>query len=160
MSTIAWGKPRIFVKKAGETTWKEVPTPKEGTVSLETSKGDKQEAKIEGGEYFDVKYNANTYALSFEEFNAKGREPSFKDVDGVVAGSFEVYLQPEDAAVPGFHIAKGTISAEHTYTVSDGATVKYNIDALKDGAHAQVEWGTVSVTESEGAISNIAIVLV
>ena len=78
----------------------------------------------------------------------------------MVAGSFEVYLQPEDAAVPGFHIAKGTISAEHTYTVSDGATVKYNIDALKDGAHAQVEWGTVSVTENEGAISNIAIVLV
>ena len=50
MAVLAWGKPRIFVKKLGVGgSWIELPTPVEGSTQLSTTKGDKNEAKIEGG---------------------------------------------------------------------------------------------------------------
>ena len=52
MSYIGWGKCRIFVKDLDTTgaKYRELPTPIEGSTSLEATKGDKQEAKIEGGQ--------------------------------------------------------------------------------------------------------------
>lgn len=58
MAVIGWGKPRIFIKDldASSPKWEELPTPVEDSTQLTTTKGDKQEAKIEGGENEDVKY--------------------------------------------------------------------------------------------------------
>ena len=52
MAVIGWGKPRIFVKDLDDQSakWIELPTPVEDSTQLSTEKGDKQEAKIEGGE--------------------------------------------------------------------------------------------------------------
>ena len=52
MAVIGWGKPRIFIKDLDVTSpaWEELPTPVEDSTQLTTTKGDKQEAKIEGGE--------------------------------------------------------------------------------------------------------------
>ena len=66
MAVIGWGKPRVFIKDldASAPKWEELPTPVEDSTQLTTTKGDKQEAKIEGGENEDVKYGKNTYALA------------------------------------------------------------------------------------------------
>ena len=65
MAVIGWGKPRIFVKDldASSPKWEELPTPVEDSTQLTTTKGDKQEAKIEGGENEDVKYGKTPMSL-------------------------------------------------------------------------------------------------
>ena len=87
MAVIGWGKPRVFIKDldASAPKWEELPTPVEDSTQLTTTKGDKQEAKIEGGENEDVKYGKNTYALALNIRAAKGRKRPVSDSDGVVA---------------------------------------------------------------------------
>lgn len=63
--TISWGRPKIEVKKVGESEWKVFATPVEDSTQLETTQGDKLEAKIEGGENEAVRYKSNTYQLTF-----------------------------------------------------------------------------------------------
>ena len=81
MAVIGWGKPRVFIKDldASAPKWEELPTPVEDSTQLTTTKGDKQEAKIEGGENEDVKYGKNTYALALNIRAAKGRKRPVSD---------------------------------------------------------------------------------
>ena len=90
MAVIGWGKPRIFTKRIDNegSAWKEVPIPVEDSTTLETTKGDKTEAKLEGGSNEDVKYGANTYALSYTIRVAKGKTQPFEQNDGYVAGEY------------------------------------------------------------------------
>ena len=150
MAAISWGKPKIWISKlntSGEpTTWKEVPTPAEGTTTLNTTKGDKKEAKIEGGENEAVKYNRNTFALEFTIRATKGREKLADDDDGVIDGEYALKLQPEDPTVEGLAIDRGTLSFEPTYTAEDGVQWKYTIDALvpSDTTRKSVEFEVIT----------------
>lgn len=158
MAVIGWGKPRIFVKRideGNEEGWKEVPIPVEDSTTLETTKGDKTEAKLEGGSNEDVKYGANTYALSYTIRVAKGKTQPFEQNDGYVAGEYTVALQPEDPSVPGFMIDKSVVSAEDGFSTTDGGTIIYTHDALKPENGNQIKWGVIKVTESDGTISNV-----
>lgn len=158
MAVIGWGKPRIFVKNLDDSTgWKEVPTPAEDTTTLETTKGDKAEAKLEGGANEDVKYNVNTYALSYQIRIAKGKTMPFENNDGLIEGNYAVALQPEDPLVPGFMFEKSVVSAEDTFTADNGGAITYTHDALKPDTGNQIKWGVISVTESEGTISDVKI---
>lgn len=157
MAVIGWGKPRIFYKDldAVAPAWQEMPTPVEDSTSLETTKGDKQEAKIEGGENEDVKYGKNTYALMFNIRAAKGRKRPISDDDGVVAHNYAVAVQPEDPEVQGFCMEKTTVSVEDTFTSADGGVWAYTFDALKPATDKkQVVWGKIIVT-GEGTITKI-----
>lgn len=159
MATIGWGKPRIFVKKLGGSgSWIELPTPVDGTTQLTTTKGDKSEAKIEGGENEDVKYNRNTYALALNIRAVEGRAMPLVADDGVIAGQYAVVLQPENPSAQGFAFLKSAASVEDSFTSADGGVWAYTFDALKqDAKHKQIYWGVVTVTESAGAISKIEI---
>ncbi len=134
MAAISWGKPKIWLSKLDAegkpTTWESVPTPAEGTTTLNTTKGDKKEAKIEGGENEAVKYNRNTFALEFTIRASKGRVKLAEDDDGVIEGEYALKLQPEDPTVQGLSIDRGTLSFEPTYTTEEGIQWKYTIDAL------------------------------
>lgn len=154
MAVIGWGKPRIFVKDLDATSskWEELPTPVEDSTQLTTTKGDKQEAKIEGGENEDIKYGKNTYALVLNIRAAKGRKRPISDSDGVVVHNYAVALQPEDPEVPGFCMEKTTVSVEDTFTSADGGVWAYTFDALKSAADKnQVQWGKIIVTPTTGS---------
>lgn len=158
MAVIGWGKPRIFIKDldASAPKWEELPTPVEDSTQLETTKGDKQEAKIEGGENEDVKYGKNTYALTLNIRAAKGRKRPISDNDGVVAHNYAIALQPEDKDVQGFCMEKTTVSVEDSFSTVDGGVWAYTFDALKpDADKKQIQWGKIIVTESSGTISKI-----
>jgi hypothetical protein len=158
MSVLSWGKPRTFRKNLDETDskWVELPTAVENSVQLTTTKGDKKEAKIEGGEYEDIKYAKNTYALAENIRAAKGRQKPFKDVDGVVPGNYAFALQPEDPKTPGLCFLKSAVSVEDTYTSEEGGVWVITFDALKSAANKnQIYWGLIEVTEADGAISKI-----
>ena len=158
MAVIGWGKPRIFIKDldAVSPAWEELPTPVEDSTQLTTTKGDKKEAKIEGGENEDVKYGKNTYALTFNIRAAKGRKRPISDSDGVVAHNYAVALQPEDPDVQGFCMEKTTVSVEDSFTAADGGILAYTVDALKPGADKkQIQWGKIITTPTSGKPTNI-----
>lgn len=155
---IGWGKPRLFKKKLGDENakWEEIPTPAEGTTQLTTTKGDKVEAKLEGGANEDVRYNANTYALAFQIRLAKGKKVPFEHNDGIITDNYAFALVPEDPEVPsGFIMDKAVVSVEDTFTSADGGAITYTLDALKPEKGNQLKWGVVKVTESGGTISSI-----
>lgn len=159
MAVIGWGKPRIFIKDldAAQPKWEELPTPIEDSTTLETTKGDKTEAKIEGGENEDVKYSKNTYMLNLSIRAAKGRKRPISDEDGVVAHNYAIALQPEDPSVQGFTMEKSTVSVEDTFSTAEGGIWAYAFDALKPKTGKQVKWGVINVTEEGGEISKIEI---
>lgn len=154
---LAWGKPQLFIRKvtkAGGGDWITVPTPIEGTTELATTKGDKVEAKIEGGENEAVKYNRSTYACNFNirsgaEDDGTVRKKPVADDDGVISGNYEFLLAPEDLAAPGFYFAASTLSVEDAFSVAEGASWNYTADALKSGDKKQIVWGTITLTEGK-----------
>lgn len=160
MAVLSWGRPDIYVKHLDATSpkWVKIPTPADGTTELSTEKGDKTEAKFEGGELEDVRYAKNTYSLAYQiRVTAKKTLP-FSTTDGVVEGNYAVAVVPEDAKTPGIIINKSHVSAEDTYTSADGIAITYTHDALKpDDGGNQVQYGVVTVTESAGAVSDIKI---
>lgn len=152
--TPSWGKPRIVVKKkgSGETVlYIEFYTPVEDSTQLTTTKGEKKEAKIEGGENEAVKFKKNTYSLAAQVrigLNDDGttRKKPIPDSDGVIDGEYELWLQPENPKGLGIHMEACTISVEDVYTAADGVILTYNFDAVKATGHDQIEWGTVDIT--------------
>lgn len=149
----SWGKPRIIIKKKGDEAAKfiEFYTPVEDSSQLATTKGDKKEAKIEGGENEAVKFNKNTYALSAQvriglENGKTIRKKPIADSDGLIDGEYELWLQPENPDGLGLHMAACNVSVEDTYTAADGIILTYTFDAVKEAGHDQVEWGTVTIT--------------
>lgn len=133
---LSWGKCKIWIGKLGESdaapsAWITVPTPVENSTVLTPTKGDKVEAKIEGGENEAVKYGKNTYALTFNIRAAKGRTKPVEDDDGVIEGFYALKLQPEDPTVEGIEIAKGTLSMVPSYNTTDGTIWEYTLDVLK-----------------------------
>lgn len=158
MAQIGWGQPRIFIKDLDAEpsgTWKEVPTPVENSTQLTPTKGDKQEAKLEGGANEDVRYSKNTYELAYQIRIAKGKTMPFEHDDGIVAHQYAVAVQPEDPLVPGIMIDRSTVSAEDNFSTEEGGSITYTHDALKPEKGNQVKWGIIKVTESGGSISNV-----
>ena len=70
MAQLSWGKPKIEFGKLGAdgaapTKWDKLEyDPVENSTKLTTSKGEKKEAKVEGGENEAVKYSRNTSTAS------------------------------------------------------------------------------------------------
>lgn len=159
MSLLGWGKCRVFIKDldSSNAEWKELPTPIENTTILETTKGEKQEAKIEGGENEDVRYSKSTYALNLNIRAAKGRNKPIKDSDGVIAHNYAVAVQPEDPEAVGLMLDKSKPSVADTFSTEEGAIWEYVFDALKPESGDQCKMGKVTVVESDGKITNVTI---
>ena len=146
---IGWGKPRLFTKNADKPNSKayELATPVEDSTELTPTKGDKMEAKIEGGENEDVKYKRSTYALNYNIRKAKARKAPFPAVDGLVDDHFGIMLMPEDSTCEGFLIESSTVSIDDTFTAADGGIWQIQHDAVKADTGDTVKWGTVEVVE-------------
>lgn len=148
MSVLGWGKCRLFVKDIDDedAKWIEFPTPVENSTTLETTKGDKQEAKVEGGENEDVRYAKSTYVLNANIRAAKGRKKPIKDSDGIIDHNYSVAVQPEDPAAIGIYIPKAKPSVEDTWSTEEGGIWNFAFDALKNENTTQVQMGVISVT--------------
>ena len=127
MAVISWGKPSLFETTtstdgapAASGQWKSIETPKENTLKIGVTAGSETTATEEGGGLVDVRYNANTYTLEFDEFVKKGKTPIFTDVDGVVSGEHAFRILPEDDTCVGRLIERATVRVEETFTTADG----------------------------------------
>lgn len=152
MAQLSWGKPTIEFGKCGAdgaapTTWTKLAyDPVENSTKLTPTKGEKKEAKVEGGENEAVKYGKNTYVFEFEVRAAKGRTKPIDDSDGVVEGEYAVRLTPEDSTVEGILIDKATVSVEETFDTAEGKKWKYTFDVLKPKTGNQVKPYTAPTT--------------
>lgn len=140
---LAWGQFKMWSTPTGSSQWKAIYTPVEDSLQLTTNKGDKLEAKIEGGEAEAVKYKRNTHTLEFEVRlgldNGKMREKPWEDKDGVIDGEHAIMIQPEDKEVAGIKIDRCTLSSEVTYSAADGIIIKYTAEVLKPDTGNQIK---------------------
>ena len=142
MAQLSWGKPTIEFGKCGAapTTWtKLLCDPVENSTKLTPTKGEKKEAKVEGGENEAVKYAKNTYAFEFEIRAAKGRQKPIPDSDGVVEGEYAFRVTPEDATCEGILIDRSVVSVEESFDTAEGKKWKYTVDVLKPEDGNQVK---------------------
>jgi hypothetical protein len=154
---LSWGKPRIFVKALIDGgVLRELPTPVDDSTNLETSEGDKTEAKIEGGEIEAVRYDKSTYKLSLQIRMKAGSKMPFANKDGLVNDNYEVTVAPENAEAYGFRMNEAKVSVKTSFTTADGILVDVAFDALKNQAgDPQCEFGLVELTESGDKVTAI-----
>ena len=144
MAQLSWGKPTIeFAECNGAEALEFKPLgydPVEGSTKFTPTKGEKKEAKVEGGEVEAVKYAKSTFAFEFEVRAAKGRTKPIPDLDGVIEGEYAFRLTPEDPECEGILIDRSIVSLEETFDAAEGKKWKYTVDVLKpaDGG-AQVK---------------------
>lgn len=154
-----WGKaPSAIAKKKTDGTYeafKRLPECVENALNLTTTKGEKKEAKVEGGGVEAVRYVKNTYALSmsFRRGSVDGQPVKFPfeddEIDGVVAGVYYLRVQPEDKTSGGLSVKEVVISTEDTYTASDGAIKVVTFDFIKpqeneDGSQeSTIDWSPI-----------------
>ena len=145
MAQLSWGKPSIEFAKCGAngaapTVWTKLAyDPVENSTKLTPTKGEKKEAKVEGGEVEAVKYAKNTYVFEFEVRAAQGRTKPIEDSDGVVEGEYAFRLVPENPECEGFLIERSIVSLEETYDTAEGKKWKYTADVLKPASGSQVK---------------------
>lgn len=159
---VAWGKCRVLYRLAGSlatVAWTEMPTPVEDSTQLNTTQGDKTEAKVEGGENEAVKYKRNTYQLVFNVRGATDRKV-ITHKDGVVTPKYEWLVIPEDTNAIALYIQTSTVNVQDSFNTADGAIWAYAVDALKVETKKanlntnQIHWGKVTIAEStEGDIT-------
>lgn len=145
MAQLSWGKPTIEfgmcgVNGAAPTVWTKLPyDPVQNSTKLTPNKGEKKEAKVEGGENEAVKHAKNTYVFEFEVRSALGRTKPIQDSDGVIDGEWAIRLTPEDIACEGILIERSKPSAEETFDTENGKKWKYTFDVLKPNTGDQVK---------------------
>lgn len=138
MAIISWGKPSSFQTTesingapAASATWKDIETPKDGTLQVVVTEGSETVAQEEGGGIVDIRYNPNTYELQFTEFVKKGKDPVFEDTDGIVAGEHAFRFLPEDDTCTGRQIDRSIVRVVETYTTADGILRQYKARGMK-----------------------------
>ena len=127
---LPWGKYNVFTKDldAENANWILLPIPREGSTAINTTAGDKLEAKEEGGGIVDAKYSKSTYEVVYDLFQKKGKVHPLaaKNVDGVIVGNYALAIQPaEDTAVQGIYVGKSTISSTENLSSTDGGYTSY-----------------------------------
>lgn len=158
---LSWGACDIYARKyngsSKGSTWIKFDAAVEGSVQLETTEGDKTEAKVEGGENEAVRRSRNTYSLSLQERIGAGFTYAIDDVDGIIDGEWEVLLKPtENTTAPALYIPKASATASDNYTSADGASHTTRFDALKNNVTVgatgsevqvgQIVWGDATIT--------------
>jgi len=159
---LSWGKPKVNVGMRGDGTapelWMAEHSIVENSAKLTPSKGTRKEAKIEGGELEDVKYNKNTYVFEYEVRVMRGRTPRIEDNDGLVVGEYALQLIPENASVSGFIIDRAAVSVEDTWDAENGAKKKYTFDVLVPEQGNQVKWGVQEDKETPAIVETALVV--
>ncbi len=156
MKKLMWGKCLIAIAlktKDAYGEFKLLPEFVENSTQLNTTKGEKKEAKVEGGGVEAVKYGKNSYGVvaDFRRgiVNGKQIEYPFEDIDGVVDGIYAFRLQPEDKTTGGITVMEVVISTEDTYTSADGAIKRVTFDFIKpemneDGTqNPTIDWSPI-----------------
>lgn len=160
MKKLMWGKALAALAKKKDTggydSFTKLPEMVENSLTLNTAKGEKKEAKVEGGGVEAVKYSKNGYSLTADFRRGKVGTTAvtfpFDDdeVDGVVDGVWYLRVQPEDKTAGGLSVKEVIISTEDLFTTADGAIKRVTFDFIKpdddaDGNEVNtIDWSPIT----------------
>lgn len=163
---LSWGEIDGYyakIENGAEGAWHKLPNIVDDTLTINTEKGDKMEAQIEGGSNEYVQYKKSTFSVEWEHRYALEddglRQKPIQDVDGVVDGTYAFKFIPKAAGTAGFYVKRAAVSVEDTYSSEDGIKWKYTADVLapENKNEASIEYGAYtdptagsSESESEG----------
>lgn len=161
ITKVGIGKCDVYVKDIEDESakWLRVPTPVQNSTQLNPTQGEKQEAKVEGGDNEDVIYGRNNYSAVMQIRRTSNRDMPIKHIDGTVAHNYAMACIPRGGkeGVPGFYIPNSSVQVQDSFTTTDGGTDLYTFDALApdDGGDdsKKVKWGVITATEAEGTIT-------
>lgn len=130
---LSWQKCNIYVQKEGTNTWRKLEASAEGSTKINVTKGDKKEAKIEGGEVEAVIYASNKYTLETEIRIGAETDPDmgFGFKDGICNDRYGVRVVPTNPRAKAIQIDSAVVSSEESYSSDEGIKVKLTFDALK-----------------------------
>lgn len=148
--TIGWGKPAVYYRKTSEVNFKKAPDIAEGTTQLNTTQGDKLEARVEGGDAEAVKYKSGTSELVYGYRVAAETTRHIPHTNGVVADEYVVVVVPENAAAPGLYIEHSAVTVEDSFSADDGFIVTYTHTALAATSGSACKYGVMTVTALTG----------
>lgn len=149
MAVILWGKPAITIAAAtGSTvtsTALTVDTPVMDSTQLNTERGEKHEANIEGGGNEAVRYDKGKFTLEFEVRFANDRTLPLSDVsaDGNIQGEWKVTVADSvsAASAPQVSLNKCVASYEDMYSADEGARRHYYFESVvPSDSSAQITW--------------------
>lgn len=141
MAKILWGKPKITVNNVVIDA-----TPVEDSTSLTTTRGEKHEARVEGGGNEATRYDKGNFTLEFEIRFAKNRPMPLADKceDGKIKGGpYPVSVESaDDADAPKMTMNAGEGSYEDLYSADEGARRHYYFDSTipSSGSTEQITW--------------------
>lgn len=143
---LSWGKCTIKAtpitgtgvdsKYSGAVTFE---TPVEDSTNLSTTQGDKNEARVEGGAVDAVRYNANSYELTFDiRLHSSLTTPPIDGNDGVILGEWKVEIAPENSAAPKVTINRSSANVQINYTADNGVIASYTFSSLVNPSGQQI----------------------
>ena len=147
---LSWGEVVGYFSKIEngvESEWKKLPNIVDGTLTINTEKGDKMEAPIEGGRNEYVQYKKSTFSVEWEHRFALEdtglREKPIKDIDGVVDGVYAFKFIPTAEGTAGFYVKRSAVSVEDTYSSEEGIKWKYTAEVLapENASEASIDYG-------------------
>ena len=159
MATILWGKPKIVATAVGTggSAKLKIPVPVLNSTTLNSARGDKHEAQIEGGGNEAIRYDRGTFTLEFEVRFAKERYMSFSDKsnDGLITGLYKLVVSdPADNTAPTMTMHEATGSYEDIIDPDGGARRHFyfesQIPVNQDGGSVpteQITWGNLGSAE-------------
>lgn len=159
---LSWGQIKGYYAKENSNgtlgAWQALPNIVEGTLAINTEKGDKREAPIEGGQNEFVAYKKSTYTVEFTirgALEASGLRPKpFEDVDGLIDGVYALKFIPETPGAYGVYVKRATLSVEDTISSEDGLQWAYTADVLapENMSEKSIEYAayTDPTAESDG----------
>ena len=150
MKTIGWGKPGIYYRKTTDQYFQKTVNPVENSTALETTKGDKLEAKGEGGEVDAVRHKKSSYVLRYGIRVAAEVEQHIAHEDGVVIPEYVVVVVPENAAAPGIFIEHSEVTVDDSFAADEGGVVTYEHAVLTAASGKSVKHGIMTVTALTG----------
>lgn len=157
MAILAWGKCAIYMKESENGapkvsgSWTMLPTPKNGTTSMEVAEGDVTEAQEEGGDVVDRYVGAAKPTFTFQLFQKKGESCPIEHHDGRVAGEWSFRLVPEDDTITGRQFDRCRVSVVDSFTSADGFLFTVNVTPLKPASGDIVK----EYTENSGVTGTI-----
>lgn len=141
---LSWGAIKGYyspVVNGVETGWHALPNIVDDSLVINTEKGDKMEAPIEGGQNEFVQYKKSTFSIEWEHRDALEdgglRAKPFTDVDGVIAGVYALKFIPETSGARGIYVKRCSMSCEDSYSSEDGIKWKYTADVLASENEAE-----------------------
>ena len=151
---LSWGAVKGYwtkIENGVEGAWHELPNIVDDTLTINTEKGDKMEAPIEGGQNEFVQYKKSTFTVEWEHRAAKEddglRQKPFIDVDGVIDGVYALKFIPETAGTYGIYVKRCALSVEDSYSSEDGIKWKYTADVLAPENSSESSIGYAAYTD-------------